>query len=221
MVFLFISVALMYDAFTERDNYREIQKAVKNLAEAYHDSRVAIYEALAEEFSKDELQEWGVEINPKKLSFEFRSPEVLFKTQETNLRPRFMEILDVFFPRYLDVLKDHKETIEEVLIEGHTSSKWEGVATEKEAYFKNMELSQGRTRSVLQYVYKLPEVAEDREWVKAKVAAVGFSSSRLVLDDGGSEDEEASRRVLFRVVTNAEKQIGKILEQIPGRIPEE
>lgn len=221
MVFLFISVALMYSAFAERDNYREIQKAVKDLAEAYHDSRVAIYEALIEEFGEDELREWGVEINPKKLSFEFRSPEVLFKTQETSLRPRFMKILDVFFPRYLDVLKDHKEAIEEVHIEGHTSSKWEGATTEKEAYFKNMELSQGRTRSVLQYVYKLPEVAEDREWVKAKVAAVGFSSSRLVLDDGGAEDEEASRRVLFRVVTNAEKQIGKILEQIPERISEE
>ena len=136
MVFLFISVALMYSAFAERDNYREIQKAVKDLAEAYHDSRVAIYEALVEEFGEDELREWGVEINPKKLSFEFRSPEVLFKTQETSLRPRFMKILDVFFPRYLDVLKDHKEAIEEVHIEGHTSSKWEGVATEKEAYFK-------------------------------------------------------------------------------------
>ena len=43
------------------------------------------------------------------------------------------------------------------------------------------------------------------------VAAVGYSSSRLILTDDGLEDAIRSRRVDFRVVTNAETQIRKIL----------
>ena len=81
------------------------------------------------------------------------------------------------------------------------------------AYFLNMALSQGRTRSVLEYVYNLPSVDEDRDWVRVYFAAVGFSSSRLIRDEQGLEDRERSRRVTFRVITNAETQIMRILEQ--------
>ena len=95
---------------------------------------------------------------------------------------------------------------------GTPSSDWV-LATEDEAYFNNMQLSQGRTRSVLEHVYGLSGTLDDRSWVRRKVAAVGFSSSRLVVDDRGVEDPEASRRVLFRVVTNAETQIRTILER--------
>ena len=204
MVFLLISVALMRSAFIERDKIKEV-------AIAYRESQVAINEDLTEEFEND-LEKWDAMINEAELSFEFRSPEVLFKERDTALQPRFMEILADFFPRYLRVLKDHEDAIEEVRIEGHTSSDWRD-ATEKEAYFNNMELSQGRTRSVLEYVYELPAVRQDRRWIKKKMATVGFSSSHPVLDLAGVEDREASRRVLFRVVTNAETQIGKILEE--------
>ena len=116
------------------------------------------------------------------------------------------------FPRYRRVLRGFDDVIDGVRLEGHTSSEWPS-ATEDEAYFNNMRLSQGRTRSVLEYVHSLPARPDDRSWVKRKVAAVGFSSSRLVTDMTGREDPEASRRVLFRVVTNAETQIRAILEQ--------
>ena len=82
---------------------------------------------------------------------------------------------------------------------------------------KNMNLSQGRTREVLKYVYNLDSITSHREWVRSNVAAVGYSSSRLIYKNGKheeekSEDKERSRRVMFRVVTNAEIQIRKILE---------
>lgn len=111
------------------------------------------------------------------------------------------------------VIKQFETAIEEVRIEGHTSSDWDTATGEAEAYFKNMWLSQGRTRSVLEYVYNLPTVTEDRMWVKANLAAVGFSFSRLVVDETGREDRDASRRVVFRIVTNAEYQIRKILTE--------
>jgi len=205
MVFMFIAIGLMRNAFIERDKIKEI-------AVAYQENQVEIYQALEAEFEQD-LERWDAAIDRDSLAFEFKSPDVLFGTGETEIRPRFRQILADFFPRYLAVLRKFKESIDEIRIEGHTSSIWNGRVTQTEAYFRNMWLSQGRTRSVLQYVYDLPASAEDREWVKRHFAAVGFSSSRPVLDETGSEDRARSRRVTFRVVTNAETQIRKIIEE--------
>jgi len=205
MVFLFIAITLMRDAFQERDRIKEI-------AVAYQDNQVAIYEALKEAFERD-LSRWDADIDRETLAFEFKAPDVLFAAGDTEVRPRFKEILEDFFPRYLDILKRFKESIDEIRIEGHTSSEWDGVSSETEAYFQNMWLSQGRTRSVLRYVYELPELVGDRGWVKRHFAAVGFSSSRLIEDEQGREDRARSRRVTFRVITNAETQIRKILEE--------
>ncbi len=204
MVFLLISVALMRSAFLDRDRIRDV-------AVAYRAGQVAINEALRREFEND-LKKWDAAIDAENLTFEFRSPEVLFEAGAIALRPRFAVILDDFFPRYLRVLGPFESVIDEVRVEGHTSSDWMS-ATEDEAYFNNMRLSQGRTRSVLEHVYKLPTAPSDRSWVRRNVAAVGFSSSRLVVDASGHEDPEASRRVLFRVVTNAETQIRTILDR--------
>ena len=41
---------------------------------------------------------------------------------------------------------------------------------------------------------------------------MGLASSKLVLNEPGAEDKEKSRRVSFRVITNADIQIRKIVE---------
>ena len=204
MVFLFISIALMRHAYCERDRIKEI-------AVAYRETQVAIHDALQREFA-DDLANWDATVSPD-LSVAFNSPEVLFEAGEAALRPRFMEILDGFFPRYLGVLEAFKDEIDEVRIEGHTSSEWIG-STGDDAYFNNMRLSQGRTRSVLEHVHSLPALSRSRAWIKAKVAAVGFSSAHAVRNPAtGIEVPGASRRVTVRVVTNAETKIRKILEE--------
>lgn len=206
MVFLFISIAFMRYVMIE-------QERIKEVAVAYQDTQVAIYDALMLEFG-DALEAWNAQINRDSLSFEFQSPEVLFAVGSIELRARFQEILQDFFPRYLEVLRAYRVSIDEVRIEGHTSSDWDSVTDETNAYFMNMMLSQGRTRTVLQYVYSLIAAdSPDRLWVRTQVAAVGFSSSRLVLNEQGAEDPEQSRRVTFRVITNAETQIRTILER--------
>lgn len=203
MVFLFISVTFMRYVLVEKERIQEI-------AVTYQNTQVAIYEELMNEFEKD-LDEWEAEIDKETLAFQFKSPEVLFPVNQIEIQPRFQDILDDFFPRYLDVLDNFKDHIDEIRIEGHTDSSW-GDASDTIAYFNNMALSQGRTRSVLAYVYELiPRRSDSREWVKKNVAAVGFSSSRLILDEQGNERPRASRRVSFRVMTNAETQIRKIL----------
>ncbi len=204
IIFLFVSIALMRDAMIERDTIKEV-------AVAYQENQVEIYDALMHEFH-DDLANWDATIDRETLAFEFKSPDVLFDVGKISLKTAFRKILDSFFPRYLNVLSSFRDAIDEVRIEGHTSSQWNTETALDVAYFNNMELSQGRTRSVLNYVYYLPSVTNERPWIKKNVAAVGFSSSRIILDTHGKEDQERSRRVSFRVITNAETQIRKILE---------
>lgn len=201
MVFLFISIVLMRNALIERDKIKEI-------AATYQENKIEIYESLMTEFKSD-LIKWDAEIHKNDLSFNFKSPDVLFDSGKIELKIEFKEILDNFFPRYLKITNNFKESIKEIRIEGHTSSKW-GESSDDEAYFNNMDLSQGRTRSVLSYIHSLDDVEKDRKWIKSNIAAVGYSSSKLIMKDG-LEDKERSRRVTFRLITNSESQILRII----------
>ena len=184
---------------------------IKEVAVAYQGNQVAIFESLIAEF-EDDLEKWDAEIDRDSLAFRFKSPDILFATGKSTLTPSFQIILKDFFPRFLSTLDQFHDVIEEVRIEGHTSSTWLG-ANEEEAYFKNMDLSQARTNSVLKYVHFSESDNDRQEWIRNNVAAVGYSSSRLILTKDGVEDQQHSRRVTFRVVTNAETQIRKILAE--------
>ncbi|MCY4157824.1 MAG: OmpA family protein [Gammaproteobacteria bacterium] len=191
MVFLFIAVSLM--------------RSASEVAVDYIDSRMEIYNALEKAF-RDDLERWNADIVEEHLSFEFKGPDVLFEAGSEVLRPRFEEILGDFFPRYVQTLDPLKGSIEEIRVEGHTSSEW-GDAQPKEAYFKNMQLSQDRAHSVLRHVFELLQVDEERNWVEEHMVAVGYSSSRSKMSP------DASRRVEFRILTNADDQIRKIMGQ--------
>ncbi len=205
MVFLFIAIALMQNAF-------EKQKAVQDVAQAYTANQNALYQALHAEFPDDELLRWDATIDPETLTFTVLSPDIMFGEGDAGLSPRYKALLDDFFPRYMAVLTQFLNSITEVRIEGHTSSGWNRSTSDADAYFKNMKLSQDRTRTVLAYVYRLPAVRDQRDWTRSNITAVGFSSSKPVLKDGlQEEDEVRSRRVAFRVITNADKKIGEIL----------
>ncbi len=205
MVFLFISVAYMRYVQIERNKIKEV-------AVAYQNTQVALYNALDAEFT-DDLPKWDAEIDKNTLEFRFKSPEVLFSNGSDVLKQNFKSILDDFFPRYMKVLNSFRSDITEIRIEGHTSSDWIGAASSDIAYFRNMELSQGRTRAVLEYIYGMNSVAEHRSWVKQAFSAVGYSSAHPVLDGNGHEDSERSRRVTFKVLTNAELQIRRIIQE--------
>lgn len=205
MVFLFIAIAFMRHVSIERDK-------IKDVAVAYQENQVAIFDALNSEFTND-LVSWQASIDKETLSFQFDSPEVLFASGESSLKVEFEHILADFIPRYLHVLDKYQSSIDEVRIEGHTSSEW-GVGTHPDdAYFFNMSLSQNRTRSVLNYSYFLSKLSsEQRAWIKSSFAAVGLASSHLKLNKDGTENKQKSRRVSFRVITNADIQIRKIVE---------
>jgi len=208
MVFLFMAVAYMYYVQVERENIKEI-------AVAYKDTQVAIYNDLVKEFEKD-LPRWNAAIERDTLEVTFNNPDALFRSGSPELNPQFKTMLADFFPRYVAVLSRYRKAIEEIRIEGHTSSDW-GTLHGEQAYFPNMALSQDRTRTVLQHVLSLLEAGDDREWVRSSFAAVGYSSSRRIIDSASQmEDGARSRRVNFRVITNSELQIRNIIERLDG-----
>ncbi|EIC20173.1 OmpA family protein [Thiorhodovibrio frisius] len=206
MIFLFL--ALLHMVQLERSHQVETEVRV-TAAEL----RQAIYLSLEEEFRAD-LPRWNAEFDRPTLTLRFREPEVLFDSNSARIKPEFEAILQDFLPRYVRQLEPFREVIREIRIEGHTSSEWGPDSSPLDAYFANMALSQQRTQEVLRYAYGLDAV-QQAQWFRARVAAVGLSSSRLVRDDRGVEDAEASRRVEFSVLTNFEASLlaGRPLEQ--------
>ena len=179
---------------------REVQKVIV-VADETH-SR--IYWALHEEF-KDDLPIWNAEVDRETMTFRFKEPEVLFDQGGAELQPVFEDILSDFFPRYVTVLEQFAVDIDEVRIEGHTSSEWRGGVDKETAYFRNMKLSQDRTRNVLEYCLSR-SLVNGANWIRTKIAAVGLSSTKLIVENG-VENPTKSRRVEFRVKTNFEQQI--------------
>jgi outer membrane protein OmpA-like peptidoglycan-associated protein len=77
-----------------------------------------------------------------------------------------------------------------------------------------MRLSQDRTRDVLIYCLDKVELSPKQyNWSRKNIVAAGFSSSKTINSSGGKEDKEASRRVEFRVRTNADEKLSLILEE--------
>jgi outer membrane protein OmpA-like peptidoglycan-associated protein len=208
LMVMFLLIAVVYMMRVEAES-----SSIKEVAIAYNQVRDELYADLESEFQAD-LPKWKAELNKADLAVKFTEPEVLFASGSSELRPEFKSILDDFFPRYIKILTSDKYrgSVTEVRIEGHTSSEWYNGATDRFAYFQNMALSQERTRSTLQYVMSLPQSSPQEGWLREHLTANGLSSSKLVLDAKGREDSPRSRRVEFKVRTDAETRIARILE---------
>lgn len=198
---LFIFILLLMGALLQ---VQEKAEQDEEIVKRYDQIKTHLYVDLQEEF-KDDLAVWRATIDST-LCIRFQEPSMLFAYAKSDLKPKFRAILDDFFPRYIAVLNrpQYRDNIEEIRIEGHTDS--DG------GYYSNMELSQDRTRTVLEYCFSLMPEADIR-WLKGLVTANGLSSSHLILNADGEEDKDLSRRVEFRVRTNAEKQLEDIAEK--------
>jgi outer membrane protein OmpA-like peptidoglycan-associated protein len=176
-----------------------------HIPKEYSNTKTKIYVELMIEF-KDDLKAWDADIDPNELIFRFKEPNVLFGNNQYMINSKFADILNNFFPRYISVLtrSEFIEDIEEIRIEGHTDN----VGT----YFHNMELSQNRTRSVLSHVLENTLGPEhDKDWVMRNLTANGLSFSKPIADNSTEDGRKLNRRVEFRIRTNAEKQIERLL----------
>ena len=212
----------------EKEKISQELTQIRGIAEAYKNNQLAIYEALKKAFPDDELSEdkLNAEIDKETLTFIFKSSDSLFDNASANLKEKYKQALTVFFPKYIQAVLPYKDSISEIRIEGHTSSEWNVFPKEIKnkdidvkdlyGYFGNMNLSQDRANSVLNYVLndlrtEIPN--EYRKWLRDHTAAVGLSSSKPILDENGNEDKNKSRRVTFRIITNADSKIQQILQQ--------
>lgn len=144
----------------------------------------------------------GAELDTLNLIVRFYDNETMFPVGSSEIRPNFIARLDGLIPSVVEYAVHDSiwPLLGEIRIEGHTSSEWNTTVSERDAYVLNMELSQGRTRSVLDYFLRHPAVSTHWmfEDIQQRLTANGLSSSHPVRRADGTEDEERSRRVEIR-----------------------
>ena len=214
VIFLFIAISYMVNANQKTERITELKVKVENLLDAYRNLQRTLSEDLQREFEND-LVRWTGYLDMETLSIRFKKP---FTQGDATVPREFKNVLLNFFPRYVAILTkpEYRNDITEIRIEGHTSSEWHDRIGIDRAYYNNMKLSQDRSRNVLEYVLEMihPQVTENKEWIKKYLTANGLSSSKLIFNPDGSQNQEESRRVEFRVVTKSEKLINEIQQLV-------
>ena len=131
-----------------------------------------------------------------------------FTSGSSSLTPKFKGFLDDFCPRYIESLSQFPDDIQDIRVGGHSSSEWGASSSTEEGYLKNLDLSQQRAYAVLSYCLDVLKGNPDLfNWAREKITAVGYSSSRPILDENNEEDKEESRRVSFSVIFNNDQPI--------------
>ena len=209
LMIVFLFILILYARIAN-----ERLESAQDVVDEWRKSEAQIYQALHDEF-RDDLDEWDAEIDNKSLTVRFRSPEILFDEGKATLKPKFENILDEFMPRYIGLIASRfDDKVDEVRIEGHTSSGYFETPSEMKAFTENMKLSQNRTRAVLEYSLKNKDLGHLRPWMYKKVSANGLSSSRLILQEDGKENKTQSRRVEFKIRTKSKEALFDFMKKI-------
>lgn len=134
---------------------------------------------------------------------------ILFAYNKDTLKDGGKEFIGEFMPRYVKILLSPKysQYISEVIIQGHTDTDGD--------YLFNLDLSQQRAYSVAQYCLSKNSdflTEKEKEKLESVLSTVGKSYSEPILNDDGSVNAEASRRVeiLFRL--RDEEMIREMME---------
>lgn len=212
IIFLFVAVAYMI----------KVQNNQSVLYE-YVETKQHLHDRLVSEF-KGDTAKWKMVVG-RDLSMKFKEPEVLFEQGSGELQPKFKEILDLFIPRYLNILLTDslRYRIQEIRIEGHTDD-LRMVKYGKDPYLSNVLLSQERAYNVLSYIRNMESFkkydSEERKlldfWFTANGLSYGKaldSHEKYAALSNDSIDKAKSRRVEFRIVTTGEE----VLERFVNR----
>lgn len=212
MIFLLIAVSYMVViSKTEKKlaiqnaELLELNRQMSDIAKTHKDLQTDLYQDLISEFSTN-LERWNAEIDTDN-TVRFKEPDILFDQGQKQVKTRFQEILDDFFPRYIKILSQekYKQDIEEIRIEGHTSTEWQNANTLESRYLGNAELSQARALEVLKYCFSNKQIDAQKQWLISVLRANGLSFAKPL------ETPELSRRVEFKALTKSNQKILKIL----------
>ena len=145
------------------------------------------------EISEINISKKDIGIKVSKLTYANNGDTVIDTVELQNLSKIFNAIFKTLhtFPKY----------ITEIRIEGHTSTKFTNPKKNYSTpYLSNMKLSQDRARNILKYIFMKNKAKQSL--IKRKFIAVGMSSSFLISNKDGSENEKLSRRVEIRLITD-------------------
>ena len=217
MVFLFIAIVYIDQVQKDSKKSQESIQKIDKITKKHENYKEIIANMLNKEFQHD-LKKWKAIIpQDNSLTIRFLSPDIMFNAGSSTIKKEFKNILSDFCPRYFNVLYKLRKEINEVRIEGHTSKEWKGALSKKDAYFKNMKLSQDRTRSVLQYCVMLNDIKTDiNNWMMKILTANGLSSSRPTKEclHDSVRCRNLRRRVEFRISVNEIHVLNAVIETV-------
>ena len=113
---------------------------------------------------------------------------VLFANDSSELTEEGKSDLQVFMDAYVEAVftEDNKDNIDTILVEGHTDTNG--------SHEYNQQLSEKRAKTVMDYCLELhPEL-------KGYMTSQGFSYDRPILNEDGTVNMAASRRVVFSLM---------------------
>lgn len=215
IVFMFITIALIVEVNRKNAERDQMFKDFRNVKEELYDELNTAF--------KDDFLQWQFELDDD-LSIKFTNPEVLFASGQKEINSNFQIILDKFIPKYLAIVlqEKYKNNIYEIRIEGHTDEV-PAPRYGSDPYMSNVILSQLRSSEVLNYIRNtvyFKNISQSKKellqfWMTANGLSYGRtldSSKNLTIKTGNEVNNELSRRVEFKIVTNADEIVEKIIK---------
>lgn len=171
-----------------------------------------IYYALTDQFETSFASYDAIDVIDKEGTIRFKDEKnTFFRNGAYRPTTKMRGLLNKFIPNYFDEIyklyedEEMRTKIEEIRIEGHTSSVGK--------YARNLKLSNDRAYKVMQFITRSSHFKNKplafQEFIKEKTIACGFANSRPLGEDGNRvkdrklEDYSKSRRVEFRLILDS------------------
>lgn len=187
-----------YNILAYNQSLEEKEDRIKELSQL----RQMVITRLIEEFGDE------IVIDPNTGVIELKN-DILFDYDESELKSEGKEFLQEFIPRYLEVLlgdKEIRENLRRIVVEGHTDHIGD--------YLYNLELSQARAFSVVEYIFSDNIESEYKNDLEEFITAIGRSKVDLIKDEEGEVIQDQSRRVEFKFELDNEQILQEILEEV-------
>ena len=137
---------------------------------------------------------------------------VLFDVGQDQIRqPGFLR---EFCGSWIMALRASGLDLSDLKIEGHASSEGRPGQDAELAYLYNLDLSQRRAKNALHDCLRGVADPAAKDWASERLAAIGYSSARLIVNPDGTENRDASRRVMFSVSVNQEALLEDIKQDV-------
>jgi adhesin transport system outer membrane protein len=161
-----------------------------------------LVKALEGEFSQ-EIADGTIVFNQDTMGIRIAIPEASMPLDNKDnivMSDAYKAQLDNFIPRYVNVLKSYKDSIEKVNVDGFSSTNFVAAKNDTENFMANLKVSKARANKVLSYIKSIDDsILKSNKDILNKFKAYGRSYANPVLNADGTENIEMSKRVEFIV----------------------